>query len=66
MRHFGWAYLMAHSDERVVLLNGYGDVTLEQPLMGTGPSVVEFFSDGEYRQACIVRSDFVYFNKVPS
>ena len=29
LRHFGWAYLMAHSDERVVLLNGYGDVTLE-------------------------------------
>ena len=34
--------------------------------MGTGPSVVEFFSDGEYRQACFARGDFVYFNKVPT
>ena len=58
MRRLG-RNLIAHSNERVVMVNSVGHVIFENPLEGHGKSVVEFFMSGEDIYSCFVREDMV-------
>jgi hypothetical protein len=51
--------LLAYSDERVSMINAQGSVVFEQPITGSGRSLVEMFKDSEGTYSCFVRGDNV-------
>jgi hypothetical protein len=54
--------LVVHSNERGLMVNSVGHVIFEHPLEGSGKSVVEFFSSGDF-YSVFVREDMVTIYK---